>query len=62
MFLFLLVPPVTRVSLSKEDEKDSVAGIKEEKDAVLPSCSNGHDEPYTSKDGQMMARVRNRSI
>lgn len=62
MFLFLIVPPVSEVSLSKEDEKDIEEGNKEEKDSVLPSCSNGHDGPSTSKDCQMEAMVRNRSI
>lgn len=57
--VFHIGPPVTNLSICRED--DPVAGNKDEKDAVLPSCSNGHDEPSTSKGCQKEATVRNRS-
>ncbi|MCJ8736688.1 hypothetical protein PDJAM_G00015400 [Pangasius djambal] len=54
---YFAYPPVTQMSLSKENEEETVAGNKEEKDAMLPSCSNGHDGPSTSKNCQKEARL-----
>lgn len=62
MILFLIVPPVTRVSLGKEDEEDTEAGNKEEEGETLLSCINGYDGPSTSKDCPKEARVRDGSI
>ncbi|KAF7704602.1 putative E3 ubiquitin-protein ligase UBR7 [Silurus meridionalis] len=55
-------PPVSNLSLSTDDENTSVAGNREEKEALLPSCSNGHDEPSTSKDCQKEARLTSNGI
>lgn len=62
MFLSLIVPQGTKMSLSKEDEEDNVAGNKEEKVLTFPSCSSSQDEPSTSNDCQKEAKVRNRSM
>ncbi|XP_027028648.1 putative E3 ubiquitin-protein ligase UBR7 [Tachysurus fulvidraco] len=59
---YFACPPVTNLSICREDEDDPEAGNKEEKDAVLPSCSNGHDEPSTSKGCQKEATLTSNGI
>ncbi|KAM9466027.1 putative E3 ubiquitin-protein ligase UBR7 [Clarias gariepinus] len=57
---YFAFPPVTKEN--QTDEKESVLGNTEEKDADLPSCSNGHDEPTTSEDSQNEARLTSNGI